>query len=56
LAHAPDRNDLVNGKPMALVGVRRTFSRVQGNYVGSSQARESESLVCLLNIPEIDGK
>jgi hypothetical protein len=56
LAQTPDPNHPVNGKPIAFVVVRRTVSLIQGNFIGSSQAMESESLDRCLEILEIDGK
>jgi hypothetical protein len=53
-AQTPDPNHPVKGKPIAFMVVRRTFSRIQGNYVGSGQG--SGKLVRLPDILEMRGE
>jgi hypothetical protein len=46
----------VNGKVIAFDTVAQSFSRIAGNYVGSSQAMEPELLHRLLAKLEVDGE
>jgi hypothetical protein len=49
LADTAAPNHPVNGRPIVFVVLRQTFSRVQGNHFGSSQAMEACGLVRLLD-------
>jgi hypothetical protein len=56
IVRTADPTHPVNGKVIAFDTVAQTFSRVPGNYVGSSQAMEPELLHRLLAKLEIDCK